>query len=319
MFHWFPSILLLLVVPAVASAQVVQDTTDWQQYFPLEVGNSWQFRYTRNDQPMPPGGYEIVADTLVGNQRYYALTMCQAEGEIPCVSSTRQYLRYDDTNRMIVEWVPGSAPIVSRWRSIVPCALDAPFGATDIRCRSEDSETAYTSVEGGYGRVVTVGADVVSDIAVKQYIGGQGRYDVAAGLGLFHHIYCNYSSGSEVCFQSFLHYAKVGGTKRGTPLFAFPTAAEEGEPQPSPRNSLSAAPNPARGSVRIRLTVQAPALVRVDAFDVLGREVALIHDGTLSTGAHDLTFDTFTLPDGVYVVHASANSWSVSTQLVVAR
>jgi choice-of-anchor B domain-containing protein len=77
--------------------------------------------------------------------------------------------------------------------------------------------------------------------------------------------------------------------------------------------------NPARTPVRVRLALDAPAAVRVAAYDVLGREVALLFEGQAAAGFTPLTFDATGLAAGVYIVNARTASASLSRRLVVVR
>ena len=83
--------------------------------------------------------------------------------------------------------------------------------------------------------------------------------------------------------------------------------------------ALAAYPNPARGHATVSVSVPSSGSVVVSVFDVLGREVALLHDGPLAAGTHPLRLDAARLPAGVYVVRASAGSAVVSQRLVVVR
>ena len=66
-------------------------------------------------------------------------------------------------------------------------------------------------------------------------------------------------------------------------------------------------PNPARGAVSFRLDVDRERNFQVEAFDLAGRRVAVIHEGPLAAGVHDLRWDLTagkrTAP-GVYMVRA---------------
>ena len=65
-------------------------------------------------------------------------------------------------------------------------------------------------------------------------------------------------------------------------------------------------PNPARGTIRVALTLPTAQALRVDAFDVQGRRVATLAEGTLGAGRHRLASDAAHLPAGVYAVRATA-------------
>ena len=84
------------------------------------------------------------------------------------------------------------------------------------------------------------------------------------------------------------------------------TASEDG-PATMEAFVLGAAyPNPTDGRVVVPVALSEAAEVRVAVYDVLGREVAVPHDGRLGAGAHRVRFDASTLPAGVYVVRAMA-------------
>ncbi len=68
-----------------------------------------------------------------------------------------------------------------------------------------------------------------------------------------------------------------------------------------------AGPNPFRRTTALTLTLPAPQSVRVEAFDVLGRRVAVLHDGAMAAGPHPLTLDASELPAGLYVVRATGS------------
>ena len=61
-------------------------------------------------------------------------------------------------------------------------------------------------------------------------------------------------------------------------------------------------PNPSRGAVVVPFEVPRAGRVRLSAFDVLGREVAVLADGGVEPGAHEGRLAPGTLAAGVYVV-----------------
>ena len=85
--------------------------------------------------------------------------------------------------------------------------------------------------------------------------------------------------------------------------------------------ALSApAPNPARGAMRLTLTAGEAGRVRAEAFDVLGRRVATLHDGPLAAGQQTpLALDASALAPGLYVVRATSRAATVTRRFVVTR
>ena len=108
-----------------------------------------------------------------------------------------------------------------------------------------------------------------------------------------------------------------GGVFRTTE--AVVTVASESEALDSPRAELEAYPNPSSGSVTVVLTSSEAAEVTVAVFDVLGREVAVLHDGRLAAGTHRLAFDGAGLPAGVYLVRVESGSDHLTERITLLR
>ena len=79
------------------------------------------------------------------------------------------------------------------------------------------------------------------------------------------------------------------------------------------------APNPVRGAASVMLTLGAPQAVTVEIVDALGRRVALVHEGSLAAGSHDLPLATAGLAPGTYSVRAVGAGLSGVRPLVVVR
>lgn len=75
-------------------------------------------------------------------------------------------------------------------------------------------------------------------------------------------------------------------------------------------------PNPFSGRTTIPLAMHAPGRAKLTVHDVAGRTVAVLFDGSLSAGVHQITFDAGTLGSGTYLVRATA-SGAVRTRTAV--
>jgi photosystem II stability/assembly factor-like uncharacterized protein len=71
---------------------------------------------------------------------------------------------------------------------------------------------------------------------------------------------------------------------------------------PSPSIRLNAHPNPFSATTDVSFTVQNRSNVRMDIYDVLGRQVKTVVDGMLDQGEHSIIFDGSSLPTGNYLV-----------------
>ena len=83
--------------------------------------------------------------------------------------------------------------------------------------------------------------------------------------------------------------------------------------------TLDAYPNPTRGPVTVSLRLDRSQWAEVVLFDVLGREVAVLHDGPLAAGRHALRLNAADLPSGVYLLRLSVSASSATRRVVVLR
>ena len=83
-------------------------------------------------------------------------------------------------------------------------------------------------------------------------------------------------------------------------------------------SSLTVHPNPTAGRATVTLALAKAAEVRAAVYDVLGREVAVLHAGPLAAGSHRLAFDS-ALPTGVYLVRATGYGLRAAQRVTVVR
>ncbi len=117
----------------------------------------------------------------------------------------------------------------------------------------------------------------------------------------------------------------VDGEVRSVGTFTFVrlsvVAVEEGPGETPGTHRLSAAyPNPFARQAAFTLAVQAQQRVRVDLFDLAGRRVATLFEGTLAPGTpHRFTLDGGALPGGVYLYRVQGETFRASRAVVRAK
>lgn len=77
--------------------------------------------------------------------------------------------------------------------------------------------------------------------------------------------------------------------------------------------------NPAPGVATVRYSVGQPGLAQLVAFDLLGRQVALVASGDVSGDLQTATFDASALPSGVYVLRLTGPAGVVTRTVTVVR
>lgn len=98
-------------------------------------------------------------------------------------------------------------------------------------------------------------------------------------------------------------------------------SAEDPASVPSALRLEQSFPNPTSGVATIRFHVPPSdgTPVRLDVLDVLGRRVATLVDGSLSSGSHETRFDTADLPAGLYLYRLSIGQGVTARRLLVVR
>lgn len=95
--------------------------------------------------------------------------------------------------------------------------------------------------------------------------------------------------------------------------------ASESDAGDSVHLSLAVSPNPVASGGTVRVTTAAAGSVRVALYDVLGRQVAVLAEGELGAGAHDVAIGAERLVPGVYLVRVTAGRASAVRRITVAR
>jgi len=314
------TLLLVLALASAAHAQdPVPDPTPPHRYFPLAVGDEWEYLNFLLDADPSIGRYtrrEIVRDTIVGGVRYFAEVTTQRDSDQEGWDrSETRFLRYDSTTTRVVQLVTGhsDAPI--------ECPFGVDFGEV-FTCWGESSGTALDGDMMATGRLdATVRVDPSVDPtrqlrveAVKAFtwvepVDPATTPVYAAPIG-----YVGEEPGMCGCFRS-LTYARVlqddgtiyeVGARYGVASEAAPEAARLG---------LAVGPNPTAGPLALALDVPVPGAVTVEAFDALGRRV-WHQTVALGTGRQRLDVDARAWAPGLYVVRATAGDATASASVV---
>ncbi|MBR9975092.1 MAG: T9SS type A sorting domain-containing protein, partial [Bacteroidetes bacterium] len=78
-------------------------------------------------------------------------------------------------------------------------------------------------------------------------------------------------------------------------------------------------PNPFNPSTTIRFSITKRGEVSLKIYDLLGGEVATIHQNVLDAGEHTVQFDASALRSGVYVYRLITEGQTLSRRMVVLK
>ena len=97
------------------------------------------------------------------------------------------------------------------------------------------------------------------------------------------------------------------------------TGANEPVPNAASFRLEAPAPNPARTRAEFAVHLAEVEPVRLAVYDVLGREVARLHDGLLAAGRHPFVLDGHHFPAGGYLARATGPSFQATQALTLVR
>ncbi len=304
-------ILLSLTLAGFAAGQdtaVVPDTLDWHRYFPLEIGNTWEY-----------GGLDafkstIVDDTLANGRRYFI-----RRDSVPAVGTLGPfintfYLRYD-TAGTVVTLPDLDADTVAAPLPFDRFRIDFPDLLGHFDMRSAFGDTLYFRapdtlfyVQGGYDQQIQVGNEVVEVAALKCFGAGgillwSGCY--AADVG--------FVRGGNL-FGSELMYAEVNGVVYGSPIF---TAVETSEEVPEQFGIASIYPNPFSDKAAIAYRLLEPSAITVEVFGALGRRIWWDRTSRRAAGSGSFVLGRRGWPAGIYLVRLTTERGAQSVRTVV--
>ena len=98
-----------------------------------------------------------------------------------------------------------------------------------------------------------------------------------------------------------------------------PTATDALAEVPADYTVSAFYPNPFVQQARFSITLSAGQTVRIAAYDVLGRRVAVLHKGWLGAQEHGFTFVPSGLPSGLYLIRVEGEHFRATRQAVLAR
>ncbi len=89
--------------------------------------------------------------------------------------------------------------------------------------------------------------------------------------------------------------------------------------QPSRMELLANYPNPFNPSTQIQFRLRASHVARLTVYDLLGREVAVLVDGVMSAGSHNISFDASHLSSGVYLYRLESAGEVLTRKMVLLK
>ncbi len=287
------SVCLLLLSAAITTAQTLDSAL---AYYPLAIGDLWQFRYrvaTCTGCYLYYYTLSIESDTLMPNGKSYRVQVERRPG-----STTVAYLRMDTLAANVYQYGRGTTE-----EFLV------------------DSLRAQPGQRFGTNPVLTfcwsAGVDTIAGVpaAVKSFSGGIGSpvYTYACGIGLVS-IYDPEGVDGFPYVSDFI-YAKINDREYGT----IASAREIRASLPSAFELSQNYPNPFNPTTTIRYALPASVYVRVTVVNILGQRIASLVNEVQDAGYHEVRFDAGGLASGVYFYRVIAGDFVAARKMTVAK
>lgn len=297
-----------LALAGPALAQAPEDTLDWHRYYPLAVGNAWE--YHDAEVPGDLTRHVLVSDTTAGTHHYFRRT---THHELHTLTDTLRWASHDlvryDTAGVVVAVASVEADTVA----VDPCHvgdyfvrdLRLAFGA---RTACPGAEADSVVVSGAYDTSWTLDGVSIPVAAVKEYVvDGLIFSEFVADIG---------PVGAGNLGGPRLHYARVGGVEYGSPILM--VVAAEPTPPEAAGLDVRVVPNPVRARASFEVRAPRPAHGRIDVFDLSGRRVRSV-PVELAPGWRRVEIPTASLAAGTYVVRVTTAEGGASQRFTVLR
>ena len=290
--------LYYLTVSLLLSTNIYsQIDSSANSFFPFQVGNVW--RYQEGPDSSDFEQTKLTRDSIAGGCRY---------------------LFFDTSNVPLYK--------VDSALNVTISPLQAPYAWLRYKLTAKKNEV-WTVQGGPGGRIAGRVDDVYWDFVVgrETQVKEIGYYSqgsdttnfslwlyedyLAAGFG-----YCLSIGDAEQTPNLELIGCIINGISYGS-VTAVDKLSEA--ITPSGYTLYPAFPNPFNPTTIIRYRIAQNGHVSLKVFDILGREVATVVDGYVSSGEHNISFDGSSLSSGIYFYQLQAAKFNLIKKMVLLK
>lgn len=314
-------LLLLLTAPAI-HAQTQEEIDEALKFYPLEVGNYWEYKVVNQPSIMPPEIYyysiEVVSDTLLANDTEYQKLRYVTENPFQIhyfefnvhtneagFRTAYTLERVDEETANVYRLKPTAA---DAFNEILIDSLLADVFETTNAVRFDYGDETTRIVDESFTLVNTTFPVRVYDIPSFILI----KYSLAENFGI---VEINSGEGSTNS-TTLVYFRDHEGNEYGEAVHVN-TPVNPEIPQSAALHANY--PNPFNPSTTIPFELSEASQVRMEVYDMLGRRVALLVNETLQAGRHTAVFDAGSLPSGMYITRMQAGDIAFSRKMLLVK
>ena len=278
-----------------------------ENYFPLEVGNYWQYKVTYTDinnvQHIYYDYMEVINDTFVTDSsiQFYKIKFIQIA---PYFLDSLVYINYDSLSNSIFEyreWADSSMPLFDFNATLFDCWFT---WSTQICLTDQDSMEVFGNNK--YKKHFHGGS--IPDFSI----------DLAKDFGPVG-IFNNQSYGHITIFEYELVYAKINGIEYGQ----FVSVDDESLDLPSKFYLSQNYPNPFNPSTKISWQAPVSGWQTLKVYDVLGNEVATLVNEYKTAGSYEVEFNPASSikhpASGIYFYRLQAGDYAETKKMILLK
>ncbi len=286
--------LILFSITGVTKLRAQKTVQEALSYYPLQVGNEWQYWYDYDYYPgtAPDSGYadvKVTGTVMIKHKKYQILTHRQyrqvdSQGTLKLEYTTTSYERVDSATANVYRYNPSGEELQDSLMIQKGDTIFTNGRAVFITCYN----TASWHIFGDEYRVKRL----------SWFNGGISgdNHDLAKGIGIK---YKDYSDENTYGNIDTLIYAQINGTTYGTRVKT-PIEKAPQSNRPSTIQLHQNYPNPFNPTTTIRYELARPGPVRLTVYNVLGQRVTVLVDSRQTAGEHHVTFNASQLGSEVY-------------------
>jgi hypothetical protein len=263
-----------------------------QSYFPLEVGNRWDYKESSWGNEVDTISVNVVADTLMPNgQRYFVLDRAMGPGRFLHVDSNFIYY-YDESDSTDTPIYDLNAPL-EEWYSIGMYAnpLDSP------RVQLAHIDTAI--IFGVATRILFFDLDWLVPFTLG----------LSEKFGPIYHYTAHHTP----------YWTSIIGCKIFDSTFGTLVSVEDQNELISNFHLSQNYPNPFNPTTKIEYSIPTDNNVEIKVFNVLGVEVATLLNEQRQAGTHSIEFKSDALPSGIYFYKINSGKYSEVKKMILLR
>jgi hypothetical protein len=286
--------LTLLLLPALADSQ-----TNWEEYYPLHVGDFWEYQLYENNIPIK-NSVKVIGDTVMPNGLTCKIVR-DTKHDGPYPGSQVSFTRVD-TAGQVWEYSPSACPDRLLYR------LGAQVGDTLRNVCWPDSLTYWKLIEKSPAIVFGDSTEIQTWDWINSPV--PTLETLAGGFGLI----AEQGEGTE----RYLRGAVINGHKYGEITVSVGGHAASASTGFALRQNY---PNPFNGSATIEYTLPVRVRVTIKIFNSLGQEILKLLDEEQDKGSHQIQWNGAIkagrlVASGVYYYQLKAGDYSESKKLI---